>query len=308
MSASPALGPVSQTSSRATSNADIVTADLDLSDLEDDESVDGNEEAFAIDMKEVTKTGWMYKKGEKFLKAWQQRYFVLKNQMLLYYKSDKDTHPRGVAHLDECEVKDSSNKTKKQFSFEIYHPNRRLFEFYCDTEDERREWVAAIQAAIEASNTTKLAERAQNMRKEIDRLLQKNKRLQNESAERRATIQLEDLRRTETDLHLKQKDREIDSLKAEREELKKRLQALEQSASVPAAAPPAAPTPSEQAQAQQAAEDSLTVKLLETKLHDANGRLEEMAKEIEKLKAEKKVLLKEVKRLRNVEAMATVPE
>jgi len=39
----------------------------------------------------------------------------------------QDAHPKGVIHLEHCNIRDGDAKTKKKHSIEVYHAERRVF-------------------------------------------------------------------------------------------------------------------------------------------------------------------------------------
>lgn len=100
--------------------------------------------------------------GEVF-KTWRRRFCRLKNQMLFYHKGAdvccvlffdgsalftvrddiffsvlrdvylQDPHPKGVIHLENCNIRDADAKTKRKLTLEVYHPQRRVFYLQAET-------------------------------------------------------------------------------------------------------------------------------------------------------------------------------
>ncbi|ETE59151.1 Rho GTPase-activating protein 25, partial [Ophiophagus hannah] len=66
------------------------------------------------------KAGWL-KKQRSIVKNWQQRYFVLKGQHLLYYKEEEDLKPQGSLQLQGCTIREvaSGSEEAGKFIFEI---------------------------------------------------------------------------------------------------------------------------------------------------------------------------------------------
>ena len=100
------------------------------------------------------KRGFLTKQGGgNKAKTWKRRMFVLSGHTLSYYKNAKAKAPLGVISLSGCTVS-AMPSMKKKNCFQVYHPIRRTFFIYADTEGEMSEWMAAIQAHIPRKDTS----------------------------------------------------------------------------------------------------------------------------------------------------------
>lgn len=92
-------------------------------------------------------TGMLTKLGGSYGK-WQKRYFVLDDLWLHYYKNAKAKEPKGSVDLVGCKAEFETAK-KKKYCFRISHPDRpRIFYVTAKGEEERRQWVDAINRHI----------------------------------------------------------------------------------------------------------------------------------------------------------------
>ncbi|GAM26099.1 hypothetical protein SAMD00019534_092740 [Acytostelium subglobosum LB1] len=98
------------------------------------------------------KEGYLNKQGH-LRKNWLQRYFVLTDVSLEYYK-DKGQPMLNQIPLSECTISLADTETKKAFCFKIAHPIRKTFYLYSsvsggEIERDSYEWIGAIQEAID---------------------------------------------------------------------------------------------------------------------------------------------------------------
>lgn len=95
------------------------------------------------------KTGYMTKQGGR-IKTWKRRFFVLDrvNNMLSYYKSETDTAPKGVIHLDGYTIVDDEDP-KKAIGFKIEKDLSRTYCFQADDVETKESWKTAITECIE---------------------------------------------------------------------------------------------------------------------------------------------------------------
>eukprot|EP01104_Vermistella_antarctica_P010533 TRINITY_DN281_c0_g4_i1.p1 TRINITY_DN281_c0_g4~~TRINITY_DN281_c0_g4_i1.p1 ORF type:complete len:1382 (-),score=400.10 TRINITY_DN281_c0_g4_i1:56-4201(-) len=111
----------------------------------------------------VLREGYLTKQGGH-KKTWKKRWFLLKPNLLYYYKTKQesiahiDKKATGVIYLDGCFVKavdlSSHKDTKasakdnkehgKQFGIQIFHAQRRTYFMYASSEAERQEWIEAF--------------------------------------------------------------------------------------------------------------------------------------------------------------------
>jgi hypothetical protein len=104
---------------------------------------------------EVTRTGWLYKQGEK-VKNWKKRWFVLKDNKLTYYSSKTDKQPKGSIALSLAVPKDGVHEAGTSIkglgdsaythTFEIVVTGR-VYYIAATSGLETRAWVDAIRAS-----------------------------------------------------------------------------------------------------------------------------------------------------------------
>jgi len=98
--------------------------------------------------------GWLSKEGGS-IKTWKRRYFVLKDGVLAYYKTEsefnKKEEPQGRIPLNNSYgVKAAERRGKKNY-FEIIMPSR-VYAFTADKAEERDNWTAALQREKEKAS------------------------------------------------------------------------------------------------------------------------------------------------------------
>eukprot|EP01104_Vermistella_antarctica_P017274 TRINITY_DN6096_c0_g1_i1.p1 TRINITY_DN6096_c0_g1~~TRINITY_DN6096_c0_g1_i1.p1 ORF type:complete len:911 (-),score=225.90 TRINITY_DN6096_c0_g1_i1:94-2697(-) len=94
------------------------------------------------------RAGYLTKQGGS-VKTWKRRFFLLKDNFILYYKRSKaDEEPVGVIYLDQVEVtSESENKTKRKNCFKISTPGR-TYNISADRAVERDIWIESVRAAV----------------------------------------------------------------------------------------------------------------------------------------------------------------
>eukprot|EP01107_Rhizomastix_libera_P003109 TRINITY_DN1537_c0_g1_i2.p1 TRINITY_DN1537_c0_g1~~TRINITY_DN1537_c0_g1_i2.p1 ORF type:complete len:725 (-),score=226.17 TRINITY_DN1537_c0_g1_i2:67-2241(-) len=118
----------------------------------------------------VEKCGWLTKQGHT-IKNWKRRWFVLRDGVLSYYKSQKNATMCGSISLEEIfmirrdipasALPSSTGETPQGYFFELsaYKNDSPLFYYICaQSEVEAEDWTEAIensQAAVKASTTPK---------------------------------------------------------------------------------------------------------------------------------------------------------
>uniref|UniRef100_A0A670Z935 Rho GTPase-activating protein 24 n=1 Tax=Pseudonaja textilis TaxID=8673 RepID=A0A670Z935_PSETE len=99
------------------------------------------------------KTGWL-KKQRSIVKNWQQRYFVLKGQHLLYYKEEEDLKPQGSLQLQGCTIREvaSGSEEAGKFIFEIIPEQTRTgpdsFVLMANSQADMEEWVKLLRRVV----------------------------------------------------------------------------------------------------------------------------------------------------------------
>lgn len=111
------------------------------------------------------KTGYLIKEGGKH-KSKHERWFILNDSNLYYFKKNTDSNLIGSIPLENLLIRDTSVAGKKHFSFEIFKEqgiikawkkdsegrpvpgNHSIYKLEVKTASEKDEWIKAIQASI----------------------------------------------------------------------------------------------------------------------------------------------------------------
>eukprot|EP00824_Muranothrix_gubernata_P003037 TRINITY_DN1375_c0_g1_i3.p1 TRINITY_DN1375_c0_g1~~TRINITY_DN1375_c0_g1_i3.p1 ORF type:complete len:601 (+),score=125.03 TRINITY_DN1375_c0_g1_i3:100-1902(+) len=89
------------------------------------------------------KQGYLTKQGGSW-KTWKQRWFVLKDRLLVYYKTPQDTEPTGVIPVKGCVVGETPD-AKKSHCFRIQSPSRDFY-ITASSKADMEDWISAIFA------------------------------------------------------------------------------------------------------------------------------------------------------------------
>lgn len=106
---------------------------------------------FAKTCPRIDKRGYLYKRGV-YNTQLRRRYFVLKGNLLFYYKHQVDEEPLGVIVLAGCSV-DSGDRVPELglftfiIKFEASSQPTRTFELAAESEKELFDWIQAVQYA-----------------------------------------------------------------------------------------------------------------------------------------------------------------
>lgn len=107
------------------------------------------------DSQEVLKSGNLFKQGgEKGRKGWKNRFFTLTNRFLCYFTDEAaykaDTAPLGTIFLENCVwdalIIHKENSEKQRFQVQT---GVRVWEFYTETAEARKEWIHAINEVLD---------------------------------------------------------------------------------------------------------------------------------------------------------------
>jgi hypothetical protein len=106
------------------------------------------------------KSGFLTKQG-KLVKNWKKRWFVLKDNVLYYYKT-KDYGvgpPAGTIFLQQGTVPPAARRTpiKGKYFFEI-RTQERTFILYADFQRDMEEWITAINRCATSTEASRLEE------------------------------------------------------------------------------------------------------------------------------------------------------
>jgi len=99
----------------------------------------------------LSKLGGGQEKGSK----WNRRWFVLRDNVLMYFNSPKDftgfrDKPSGVVLLEECNVRtrdDRGGSSQRPFTFVLSHANGESVVLAADSEKEMLEWMQAVRTS-----------------------------------------------------------------------------------------------------------------------------------------------------------------
>lgn len=109
----------------------------------------------------IIKSGYLYKKSTSLKKDWLRRWFFIKDGKLFYCHVDTDiTNMKDIQAVEVANLVISTVKEKDTCVFQIISPGSRgsnkgggLYELQTETEEEAKEWIAAIRTQIEGSLT-----------------------------------------------------------------------------------------------------------------------------------------------------------
>ncbi|KAM4688855.1 src kinase-associated phosphoprotein 2 [Discoglossus pictus] len=120
-------------------------------DKDDELPSDGNiNPPIAAQDLQVSKGGYLEKRRKDhsfFASEWQKRWCAISNFIFYYYGSDKDKQQKGEFALDGYSARMNNTlrkDAKKDCCFEIYAPDKRIYQFAASTPREAEEWVNAI--------------------------------------------------------------------------------------------------------------------------------------------------------------------
>jgi hypothetical protein len=107
-----------------------------------------------------TKQGWLKKQGGRH-KNWKSRLFILAENILYYFKTEKDREPKGliplsadckIEFIDETETskKGNANTAPEKWSFKIRTP-WRVYWLCNENIQEISSWVSVLNMATKVS-------------------------------------------------------------------------------------------------------------------------------------------------------------
>ncbi|KAN0024005.1 hypothetical protein ACTFIV_008398 [Dictyostelium citrinum] len=101
-------------------------------------------------------SGYLFKKGHNF-KSWRRRWFVLKDNILSYYKSPKDTAPAGIIPINEiinieieCEI---SQAEGYDYCFQI-STSKANYLISAENERDLEDWTEILRSAKRMAQST----------------------------------------------------------------------------------------------------------------------------------------------------------
>ncbi|XP_040208832.1 src kinase-associated phosphoprotein 2 [Rana temporaria] len=118
-------------------------------DKDDEFSSEGNQPVAAQDLV-VSKAGYLEKRRKDhnfFASDWQKRWCAISKSIFYYYGSDKDKQQKGEFSLEGYRARMNNTlrkDAKKDCCFEIFAPDKRVYQFAAPTPKEAEEWVNSI--------------------------------------------------------------------------------------------------------------------------------------------------------------------
>jgi len=98
----------------------------------------------------LSKLGGGQEKGHK----WNRRWFVLRDNVLMYFNSPKDftgfrDKPSGVVLLEECNVREVAEDSNlgRSFCFLLSHSNGESVVLAAESENDMLEWMQAVRTS-----------------------------------------------------------------------------------------------------------------------------------------------------------------
>jgi len=86
------------------------------------------------------------------VKNWKKRWFVLKDDVLYYFKGKEDNEAAGSISVENCSIQTANNKTGKKNSFEILtQMKERNYYLYAETASEMEEWISILSKVSNSS-------------------------------------------------------------------------------------------------------------------------------------------------------------
>ncbi|XP_064635345.1 uncharacterized protein LOC135492690 isoform X2 [Lineus longissimus] len=98
----------------------------------------------------ITMRGWLLKQDHTGpLRNWKQRWCVLADFCLFFYKDNTETQAIGSILLPSYKVNtcDKDDGINKKFAFKVEHENMQTYFFSADTRDDMQKWLNALSLA-----------------------------------------------------------------------------------------------------------------------------------------------------------------
>ena len=94
------------------------------------------------------KSGWLQKKAENILKAWQSRFFVLSDDKLEYYQRESEQKPSGTINFAQVDI--LIKLTSSCLRIKIKGINDKMY-LKSSSHSELEDWARAIQRVIDCN-------------------------------------------------------------------------------------------------------------------------------------------------------------
>lgn len=103
------------------------------------------------------KSGWLKKKSTHLIKRWQNRYFVLRNKVLMYYYAESDPNPSTTINFDQVSISLEyfHYKSPKELILNIIGCKRSFRLKSLNNEDTLPSWAEILYLHINSSNGSK---------------------------------------------------------------------------------------------------------------------------------------------------------
>ncbi|XP_008943445.1 PREDICTED: src kinase-associated phosphoprotein 2-like [Merops nubicus] len=145
---------------------DSVSGASDHCDKENEAPSDGNHfpPVAAQDLNFVLKSGYLEKRRKDhsfFGFEWQKRWCVISKTVFYYYGSDKDKQQKGEFALEGYAIRMNNSlrrDAKKDCCFEIFAPDKRIYQFTAATPKEAEEWVQQVKFVIQDMESNNIPE------------------------------------------------------------------------------------------------------------------------------------------------------
>ena len=130
---------------------DIQNADSKLEDSLQEVVVKNVIRRFNIDENSSEIVGFLRKKSDGFIKSWNKRYIVIRDNELYYFRSPKDRRIRGYINFDVCNWSVNINKKKSIIKILIKGIPSEIC-FKADSMIQAESWKEIIQLQIDKYN------------------------------------------------------------------------------------------------------------------------------------------------------------
>jgi cytohesin len=131
--------------------------------------------------------GWLEKQGGNW-KNWKRRWFVLNDRCLYYFQHTAENAPKGIIPLEGVKVRPLPNKNGKDWVFEIFSDsgsevvkgcktdshgavvqgNHKHYRMAAATQEERDQWMSAIEDSIEDNPFCRIIEEKKASRRHME--------------------------------------------------------------------------------------------------------------------------------------------
>jgi len=121
-------------------------------------------------------------------KNWKRRWFVLNDRCLYYFQHTAENSPKGIIPLEGVKVRPLPNKNGKDWVFEIFSDsgsevvkgcktdshgavvqgNHKQYRMAASTQEERDEWIRAIEESIEENPFCRIIEEKKASRRHME--------------------------------------------------------------------------------------------------------------------------------------------